>query len=61
MSKPEYESDDLGCLCRACGREYPLNTSTATNQFLFCSSECEQSARDVEAEYTREIEKGTMT
>lgn len=61
MRDQQLDCDDLACQCSACGSEYPLNTSTATNQILFCSTKCEQSARDVEAEYQQEIKKGTMT
>jgi hypothetical protein len=53
-SDSEFDYDDIGCECGACGREYGLNTSKAIDQISYCSEECEQSVQEVEAEYKPE-------
>jgi hypothetical protein len=60
MSDSEFDYDDLGCECSACGRAYGLNTSKAINQIAYCNQECEQSARDIESEYQQERENKDM-
>jgi hypothetical protein len=57
----DVKDDDRRDICPTCVRRDSVTESEAIDQDLDYSTDCEPSIWEVDAEYTLEIQKGTMT